>query len=70
MGACRLASRHCDGPIEAGTQLVANLPEDALTECEPIEPLTRQVRMIVAGVERACPLPEDSSRVRKAADDA
>ncbi len=48
-------------------EVSADLAEDGITERNRTEPLLRQVRLLVAGVERASPLPEDAAGVRDAA---
>lgn len=53
--------------MEALAEVFADLTEDDISVRDRIEPLVRQARLVVAGVEKAGPLPEDAERVRDAA---
>ena len=53
--------------VETLAQVFADLAEDGITDRDRTEPLLRQVRLLVAGLEQAGPLPEDAAPVRDAA---
>ena len=53
--------------VETLAEVFADLAEDGITDCERTDPLVRQARLVLTGVEKAGPLPEDAERVRDAA---
>ena len=53
--------------VETLTEVSADLAEDGIVDRDRTDPLARQARLVVAGVENAEPLPEDAERVRDAA---
>lgn len=53
--------------LETLAEVSADLAEDGITDVDRTEPLLRQARLVLAGVEKACPLPEDAARVREVA---
>jgi uncharacterized membrane protein len=53
--------------VETLAEVFADLAEDGITDRERTDPLVRQARLVLAGVERDGPLPEDAERVRDAA---
>jgi uncharacterized membrane protein len=53
--------------VETLAQISADLAEDGIIDRDRTEPLVRQARLAVAGVEKAGPLPQDAERVRDAA---
>ncbi len=53
--------------VKTLAEVFAGLAEDGITDGDRIDPLVRQARLVLAGVEKAEPLPEDVERVRDAA---
>jgi len=53
--------------VETLAEVFADLAEDGVIDRYRTEPLVRQARLVLAGVEKAGPLPEDAARVRDAA---
>ena len=53
--------------VETLAEVSADLREDGILDDERTEPLVRQARLVLAGVDKACPLPEDAAPVRNAA---
>ena len=53
--------------VETLAEVLADLAEDGITERDRTDPLVRQARLVLAGVEKAGPLPEDAARLRDAA---
>ncbi len=53
--------------VETLAEVSVDLAEDGIIDRDRTEPLRRQARLLVAGVEKANPLPEDAARVRDAA---
>ena len=53
--------------VETLAEVSADLHEDGVGDGERTEPLARQARLVLAGVDKACPLPEDAAPVREAA---
>lgn len=54
--------------VETLAGLAADLAEDGIIDTDRIEPLVRQARLVLAGVENGCPLSEDVAPVRGAAE--
>lgn len=52
---------------ETLAEVSGDLGEDGIIDRDRTDPLRRQARLLVAGVEKANPLPEDAARVRDAA---
>ena len=52
---------------ETLAEVFADLAEDGIVDRDRTDPLVRQARLVLAGVEKAEPLPEDTERVRGAA---
>ena len=53
--------------VETLAEVFADLAEDGIIDRDRTDPLGRQARLVLAGVENAEPLPEDAERVRDAA---
>lgn len=53
--------------VETLAGVSADLAEDGITDSDRTEPLVRQARLVLAGVEKASLLPEDAARVWDAA---
>ena len=53
--------------VETLAEVFADLTEDGIVDRDRTDPLVRQARLVLAGVEKAGPLPEDAERVRDAA---
>ena len=53
--------------VETLAEVSHDLAEDGIIDGDRTEPLRRQAGLLVAGVEKASPLPEDAARVRDAA---
>ena len=53
--------------VEALAEVFADLGEDGIIDRHRTDPLLRQARLVLAGVDKADPLPEDAERVRDAA---
>ena len=54
--------------VETLSGVANDLSEDGIVDRARLEPLARQARLVVAGVEKGCPLPEDAAPVRDAAE--
>ena len=48
-------------------EVFADLTEDGITDRDRTDPLVRQARLVLAGLEKAGPLPEDAESVRDTA---
>ena len=53
--------------VETLADVFADLAEDGIVDRDRTDPLVRQARLVLEGVEKAAPLPEDAERVRDAA---
>ncbi|MDQ3640116.1 MAG: DUF2254 domain-containing protein [Actinomycetota bacterium] len=53
--------------VETLAEVFADLAEDGIIDRYRTEPLVRQARLVLSGVEKECSLPEDAARVRDAA---
>lgn len=54
--------------VETLSGVANDLAEDGIVDRGRLDPLARQARLAVAGVEKGCPLPEDAAPVRDAAE--